>query len=105
MTQKRNAPNMPDMPGEADRGQAGQGPADPGRASQGQANQGEGNREADRHYRERTRDFVESGRVEEAARKARPESQREADEMRRAEETGRERAKEEDPAIRRGSTR
>jgi len=31
----------------------------------------EGDREADRHYREKTRDFVESGKVDEAAEKAR----------------------------------
>lgn len=63
--------------------------------------QGEGNREADRRYREKTRDFVESGQVDEAARKAAPQSQQEAEALRRAEEEGRSRAKEEDPALRR----
>ena len=33
-------------------------------------NQGEGNREADKEYRERTRDFIESGDVDDAAKKA-----------------------------------
>ena len=45
--------------------------------------QGEGDKEADRHYRDRTREFVESGRVEEAAERARdqdPEEGREAEE-------------------------
>ncbi len=60
--------------------------------------QGEGNREADRHYRERTREFVESGRVDEAAKNAREES---SDEDARAEEQGRRRAKEEDPEVHR----
>jgi hypothetical protein len=68
-------------------------------AGQPEGNQGEGNREADRHYREKTRDFVESGRVDEAARRARPESSQEAEELRRAEDEGRGRAKEEDPLL------
>jgi hypothetical protein len=66
-------------------------------------NQGEGNREADRNYREATRDFVESGKVDDAARKANPQSAEEADEMRRAEREGRSHAKEEDPALKRGA--
>jgi hypothetical protein len=69
---------------------------------QPEGNQGEGNREADRHYRDKTRDFVESGRVDDAAQKASPSSREEADELRRAEEAGRSRAKEEDPAVKRG---
>lgn len=59
---------------------------------------GEGDREADRRYRERTREFVESGRVDEAAEEARKKSGR-AD--REAEEKGRSRAREEDPEVRR----
>lgn len=47
-----------------------------GRGDQGAARdihgvQGEGNREADRRYREGAKRFVESGRVDEAARDAR----------------------------------
>ncbi len=59
---------------------------------------GEGDREADRHYRERTREFVESGRVEEAAKKAREQDSTEAEE---AERKGRRRAKELDPEVHR----
>ncbi len=59
---------------------------------------GEGDREADRHYRERTREFVESGRVEEAAKKAREQDSAEAEE---AERKGRRRAKELDPEVHR----
>ena len=62
---------------------------------------GEGNREADRHYRERTREFVESGRVEEAAERARNQTPEEAREDEKAEEEGRRRAKEVDPEVHR----
>jgi hypothetical protein len=63
---------------------------------------GEGNREADRHYRERTRKFVESGRVEEAAEKAGEQDPAEAAD---AEAKGKERAREEDPEVRRNYDR
>lgn len=59
---------------------------------------GEGDREADRHYREKTRDFVESGKVDEAAEKARNQDPEEAE---KAEEAGRKRAKEVDPEVHR----
>jgi len=72
-------------------------------SGQPEGNQGEGNKEADRHYRDKTRDFVESGRVDDAARRASPQSSQEAEEMRRAEEEGRSRAKEEDPLLHKGS--
>jgi hypothetical protein len=72
--------------------------------AQPEGNQGEGNKEADRHYREKTRDFVESGRVDDAARRSAPTSAEEAEELRRAEEEGRSRAREEDPALRRGES-
>jgi len=52
-------------------------------------NQGEGNRTADRQYRQDTKDFIESGKVDDAAEKAR--AAREGDEKRsldRAEEAG-----------------
>lgn len=65
-------------------------------------NQGEGNVEAGRHYNRDTREFVQSGQVERAARDAAPESQQESEALRRAEEAGRSRAKEEDPALERG---
>ena len=63
--------------------------------------QGEGNVEAAKHYNEAQRKFVESGGVEAAAGKAKPKSKQEADELARAEASGRSRAKEEDPAVHR----
>ncbi|MCB1671929.1 MAG: hypothetical protein R3F41_17440 [Gammaproteobacteria bacterium] len=59
---------------------------------------GEGNREADRQYREQARRFVESGKVDEAARKAGRQDRKEAAE---AERQGRARAKELDPTVHR----
>lgn len=56
-------------------------------------NQGEGDREAARHYDEKTRQFVESGKVDQAARDAESDPQ--------AEEKGKERAKEFDPEVHR----
>lgn len=64
--------------------------------------QGEGNYVAGRRYDEAQREFVESGRVEEAARRARPDNTREAEEMEAAEEAGRSHAKGEDEALKRG---
>lgn len=60
---------------------------------------GEGNYEASRQYNDATKKFVESGKVDEAARKAAPTSAREATEMKEAEAKGRAPAKEEDPAL------
>jgi hypothetical protein len=62
---------------------------------------GEGNYKASRQYNEATKKFVESGRVEDAAREAQPDSEAEAMQMADAEAKGRRRAKEEDPALRR----
>ena len=62
---------------------------------------GEGNREADRRYRKRTREFVESEDVEEKAREAEPASREEAERLKKAEETGEDQAKEKDPAVKR----
>lgn len=64
--------------------------------------QGEGNYEAAREYNKAQRKFVNSGKVDAAARKAKPKSEAEAQEMQRAEEVGRSHAKEEDPAIKHG---
>ena len=55
--------------------------------------EGEGSYSGTRDYNARTRKFVESGRVKEAARKAAPRNPREASEMRQAEKVGRKRAK------------
>lgn len=59
---------------------------------------GEGNYEASRQYNEATKKFVDSGRVDEAARAAAPKSGADAESMLRAEEIGRSRAKD-DPAV------
>lgn len=64
--------------------------------------QGEGNVVAGRRYDQAQREFVESGRVDDAARRAAPENNREAEEMESAEQEGRAHAKGEDPALRRG---
>jgi hypothetical protein len=61
--------------------------------------QGEGNYEAAREYNEATRDFVQSGRAEKAARDAEPRDAAEAKSLERAEQAGKERAKGEDPAV------
>ena len=46
--------------------------SDAGKAkSEGQQNEGEGNRTAARHYNKDTRDFVQSGKVEQSAAEAR----------------------------------
>jgi len=60
--------------------------------------QGEGDKEAARHYDEKTREFVESGKVGEAAEKAAEQDPAEAES---AEQAGRERSKEQDPAVHR----
>ena len=60
---------------------------------------GEGNYEASRQYNEATKKFVESGRVEEAAREAAPKSTREAAEMKQAEQAALLRAKEKSPLV------
>lgn len=56
-------------------------------------NQGEGDREAARHYEEKTKDFVESGKVRPAAERAKDDPE--------AERAGQERAKEFDPDVHR----
>jgi hypothetical protein len=55
--------------------------------------QGEGNYDAARRYDEKTRAFVRSGRVPDAAEQAKPHSDAEAGEMERAEEKGRSHAR------------
>jgi hypothetical protein len=65
--------------------------------------QGEGNYKAAKEYDEAQRKFVKSGKVEAAARDAKPKSKAEAEEMQRAEEAGRSHAKEKDPAVKRSS--
>lgn len=64
--------------------------------------QGEGNYDAARKFDEAERRFVASGKVAAAARAAAPTSEAEQQEMLSAEAEGRRRAKEEDPALRKG---
>ena len=61
--------------------------------------EGEGSYTGSKDYNERTRKFVDSGKVEEAARRAEPKSEQEKQAMQKAERTGKQRAKEEDPAL------
>lgn len=60
--------------------------------------QGEGDKDSARRYNEATRDFVESGKAGDAAGKAAGQDPAEAAD---AEERGRERAREQDPAVHR----
>lgn len=57
---------------------------------------GEGNYDASRRFNREEKEFVESGRVEEAARKAAPDSAQAAKEMEQAERIGKSRAKAQD---------
>lgn len=61
-------------------------------------NQGEGDRESARRYNRNTQKFVESGKVEEAAKRAGDADPKELEE---AEKAGKKRAKELDPAVER----
>ena len=54
---------------------------------------GEGNYKATEDYNKRTKDFIESGKVDEAAQKAKPKNQQEAREMEKAEQEGKSHAK------------
>ena len=65
---------------------------------------GEGNYAATKHYDDATKRYVESGRVEAAARDAAPKSAKEAREMDAAEAEGKRHAKGEDPALNRRGT-
>ncbi len=65
--------------------------------------QGEGDYDAARHYNDKTREFAQSGKVDEAARAAEPQTREQAQELERAEAAGKARAKEEDPNLDRGS--
>jgi hypothetical protein len=61
--------------------------------------EGEGSYSGSKDYNERTRKFVESGKVEDAARDAEPQSSEEKHAMQKAERLGKEKAKGEDPAL------
>lgn len=62
---------------------------------------GEGNHEADRRYRDETKRFIDSGRVEEAAQEAKRALEDDGEALAAAEAEGRARAKEEDPEVER----
>jgi len=55
--------------------------------------EGEGSYSGSKDYNERTKKFVESGKVEQAANDAKPQSEEQAREMRKAERIGKQRAK------------
>ena len=79
---------------ESDRGQA-----SAQQSGEGRQVYGEGNYAASRQYNDATRDFAQSGRVDEAARNAAPRSDAEAKDMQAAEAEGKRHAKGEDPAL------
>jgi hypothetical protein len=62
--------------------------------------EGEGSYTGSKDYNKRTKKFVESGKVEQAANDASPKSEQEAREMQEAERVGKQHAKDEDPALR-----
>ena len=62
--------------------------------------EGEGSYSGTKDYNERQRKFMESGKVDDAARKAPPKSEGEKNEMQKAERLGKEHIKGEDPALR-----
>ena len=61
--------------------------------------EGEGSYKGSKDYNERTKKFVYSGRIEQAAREAEPKSTEEAHAMEKAERLGKKHAKGEDPAL------
>ena len=61
--------------------------------------QGEGDYKSDRRYTESAQSFVKSGKVEEAARKAKPTTAEDEKEMQQAEKVGESHSKGEDPAL------
>ncbi|MBC7703849.1 MAG: hypothetical protein H7274_07920 [Rhodoferax sp.] len=67
--------------------------------------QGEGDYVSDRRYTDAAQSFVKSGKVEQAARDAKPASPEDEKNMRRAEQTGESHSKGEDPASPHAPTR
>jgi hypothetical protein len=59
--------------------------------------EGEGSYSGSKDYNERTKKFIDSGKVEEAANDAAPRSEEEAHAMQKAERIGKKRSKGEDP--------
>lgn len=71
------------------------------RKDQKDQNQGEGNREAAKRYNEAQQDFVKKGHVEEKAKKAREDVERDPATYAAAERAGKARAAEDDPQLHR----
>jgi hypothetical protein len=61
--------------------------------------EGEGSYTGTKDYNQRTRKFIDAGKVEDAARNAEPKSEEEKRAMEKAERAGKEHAKGEDPAL------
>jgi hypothetical protein len=61
--------------------------------------EGEGSYSGSKDYNERTKKFVQSGKVDKAAHDAEPKSEEEKQAMQKAERIGKQRAKGEDPAL------
>ena len=62
--------------------------------------EGEGSYSGSKDYNERTKKFVDSGKVDEAARNAEPKNEQDKQAMQKAERVGKDKAKDEDPALR-----
>jgi hypothetical protein len=73
-------------------------PDQKGAADQGSGVQGEGDYQAARRYRKEVNDFLAHADVEELAKKAEPQSAREARDMALAKDQGLQRSKGDDPA-------
>ena len=61
--------------------------------------EGEGSYSGSKDYNERTKKFVDSGKVDKAAKDAEPKTEEEKHAMQKAERIGKQRAKGEDPAL------
>jgi len=61
--------------------------------------EGEGSYSGSKDYNDRTKKFVDSGKVDQAAKDAEPKNEQEKHEMQKAERLGKQHAKEEDPAL------
>ncbi len=61
--------------------------------------EGEGSYTGSKDYNERTKKFVDSGKVDEAARAAKPQSEEEAHQMHKAERIGKQHSKGEDGGL------
>ncbi len=61
--------------------------------------EGEGSYSGSKDYNERTKKFVDSGKVDQAARAAKPQSESEAHQIHKAERIGKQHSRGEDPAL------